>query len=139
MPQKSSNRDKRLTPQQERDVDIEIGFIEGVVRRDPKYVDALQVLGDNYTRRGRFADGLKVDEQLVTLMPNDALVHYNLACSFALTGQPAQAVAALHRALDLGYSDFNWLRRDPDLKSIRRHPLYRSIRDRVRALKVKIT
>lgn len=139
MPQNSSTRNKRLTPQQERDVDIEIGFIEGVVRRDPHYVDALQVLGDNYTRRGRFADGLKVDEQLATLMPKDALVHYNLACSFALTDQPERAVASLHRALDLGYADFNWLRRDPDLRGIRRHPLYRSIRDRIRAMKVKVT
>jgi tetratricopeptide (TPR) repeat protein len=138
MPQKSNSREKRLTPQQERDVDIEIGFIEGVVRRDPNYVDALQVLGDNYTRRGRFADGLKVDEQLATLMPADALVQYNLACSCALTDQPERAVAALHRALDLGYSDFNWLRRDPDLRGIRRHPLYRSIRDRIRSMQVKI-
>lgn len=139
MPQNSSTRNKRLTPQQERDVDIEIGFIEGVVRRDPHYVDALQVLGDNYTRRGRFADGLKVDEQLATLMPHDALVHYNLACSFALTTQPERAVASLHRALDLGYADFNWLRRDPDLRGIRRHPLYRSIRERIRAMKIKVT
>jgi predicted Zn-dependent protease len=139
MPQKSSHSDRRLTPQQERDVDIEIGFIEGVIRRDPHYVDALQVLGDNYTRRGRFTDGLRVDEQLSALVPNDPLVHYNLACSCALTNQPERAVAALHRALDLGYSDFNWLRRDPDLRSLRRHPLYRSIRDRIRAMRVKTT
>jgi hypothetical protein len=139
MPQKSSHREKRLTPQQERDVDIEIGFIEGVVRRDPHYVDALQVLGDNYTRRGRFADGLKVDEQLAVLMPEDALVQYNLACSLALTDQPERAVAALHRALDFGYRDFNWLRRDPDLRGIRRHPLYRTVRDRIRAMQVKVT
>jgi hypothetical protein len=139
MPQKSSDREKRLTPQQERDVDIEIGFIEGVVRRDPQYVDALQILGDNYTRRGRFADGLRIDEQLATLMPKDALVHYNLACSCALTGQAERAVASLHRALDLGYRDFNWLRRDPDLRGIRRHPLYRTVRERVRAMQVKIS
>ncbi len=138
MPQKSSTRQKRLTPQQERDVDIEIGFIEGVVRRDPHYVDALQVLGDNYTRRGRFTDGLKVDEQLATLMPADALVHYNLACSYALTDQPERAIASLHRALDLGYCDFNWLRRDPDLRSIRRSPLYRSVRERIRSMQIKV-
>jgi hypothetical protein len=139
MPQKSTDREKRLTPQQERDVDIEIGFIEGVVRRDPRYVDALQILGDNYTRRGRFEDGLRIDEQLATLMPNDALVHYNLACSCALTSQPERAVASLHRALDLGYRDFNWLRRDPDLRGIRRHRLYRSIRERIRAMQVGIS
>src|SRR5437773_1092415 len=80
-------RSKKMTREQERNLDIEIGFLEGVVRRDPGYIDALQILGDNYTRRGRFEDGLKVDEQLVRLRPGDALVHYNLACSCSLTEQ----------------------------------------------------
>jgi hypothetical protein len=43
-------------------------------------------------------------------------------------------VAALHQALDLGYRDFKWLRRDPDLRKLRRHPLYKSVRERVRAM-----
>ena len=104
-----------MTREQERSLDIEIGFLEGVVRRDPAYIDALQILGDNYTRRGRFQDGLKVDEQLVRLRPADALVHYNLACSYSLTEQFEAAAAALNRALDLGYRDFKWLAKDPDL------------------------
>src|SRR2546429_6828412 len=72
MPPKRSNK---LTREQERDLDIEIGFIEGVVRRAPGFIEALQILGDDYTRRGRFADGLKLDEQLARLRPDDALVH----------------------------------------------------------------
>ena len=139
MPQKSSSREKRLTPQQVIDYENDIGFILCVVRRIPHYVDGVPVRGDNYTRRGRFADGLKVDEQLAVLMPTDALVQYNLACSCALTDQPERAVACLHRALDFGYRDFNWLRRDPDLRGIRRHPLYRTVRDRIRAMQVKVT
>src|SRR5206468_2216808 len=95
-------RPTKLTRQQERDLDIEIGFIEGVVRRAPGFIEALQILGDDYTRRGRFGDGLKLDEQLARLRPDDALVQYNLACSYSLTGQPAAAAVALHRALDLG-------------------------------------
>ena len=111
-----------MTREQERNLDIEIGFLEGVVRRDPGYIDALQILGDNYTRRGRFEDGLKVDEQLVRLRPGDALVYYNLACSYSLTEQFESAAAALNRALDLGYRDFKWLSKDPDLAKLRKHP-----------------
>src|SRR2546429_1932870 len=107
-------RSKKMTREQERSLDIEIGFLEGVVRRDPAYIDALQILGDNYTRRGRLEDGLKVDEQLVRLRPADALVHYNLACSYSLTAQFVAAAAELYRALDLGYRDFKWLAKDPD-------------------------
>ena len=127
-----------MTREQERNLDIEIGFLEGVVRRDPGYIDALQILGDNYTRRGRFEDGLKVDEQLVRLRPGDALVYYNLACSYSLTEQFESAAVALNRALDLGYRDFKWLSKDPDLAKLRKHPLYKKIRARIKAMEIKI-
>jgi len=133
-----SKRSKKMTREQERNLDIEIGFLEGVVRRDPGYIDALQILGDNYTRRGRFEDGLKVDEQLVHLRPGDALVHYNLACSYSLTEQFESAAVALNRALDLGYRDFKWLSKDPDLAKLRKHPLYKKIRARIKAMEIKI-
>ncbi|SVE64160.1 uncharacterized protein METZ01_LOCUS517014, partial [marine metagenome] len=71
---------KKLSQQQERDLDIEIDFLEGVVERDRNYVEALQLLGDNYTRRGRYREGLSVDRRLVRLCPSDPLVYYNLAC-----------------------------------------------------------
>ena len=48
MPKKVASR-KSLTRQEKRDLDIEIGFLEGVVDRDPSFVDALQLLGDDYT------------------------------------------------------------------------------------------
>jgi len=131
-------RSTKLTREQERDLDIEIGFIEGVVRRAPGFVEALQILGDDYTRRGRFAEGLKLDEQLARLRPDDALVHYNLACSYSLTGQYAAAAAALQRALDLGYRDFKWLAKDPDLATFRKHQLYKKIRARIKAMEIRI-
>jgi len=131
---KKTDTNRQISRREARDLDIEIGFLEGVVRRDPEYVDALQILGDVYTRRGRYTKGLEVDLRLSRLRPEDALTHYNLACSLALTGEASQAIAVLHRALDLGYRDFKWLRRDPDLRGIRRHPLYREIRERLRLM-----
>lgn len=136
MPPKSSSRQK-LSPKELRDLDIEIEFIAGVVRRAPDYVEALQVLGDDYTRRGRFADGLDVDEQLVRLRPSDPLTHYNLACSYALTIRFNDAVNSLERALALGYNDFKWISRDPDLRRLRRHPLFKKIREQIKARRSK--
>ena len=92
MPAKSSARKKTASASQ-RDLDTQIEFMEGLVRRDPDYVDALQLLGDHYTQRGRFADGLKVDERLARLEPGNAVVFYNLACSYSLTDQFDRAVA----------------------------------------------
>ena len=92
MPNKPNVR-RKLTRREQRDLDIEIEFIAGVVRRDPAYVEALQVLGDDYTRRGMHDEGLRIDEQLAQLRPKDAMVLYNLACSYSLAGHSARAVA----------------------------------------------
>ena len=65
---------KKLNRAEQRDLDTKIEFIEGLVRRDPDYVDALQILGDHYTQRGRITEGLKVDERLARLEPENPLV-----------------------------------------------------------------
>ncbi len=137
MPKKMFSSRKKLTRQEIRNLDVEISFLGGIVRRDPDFVEALQILGDAYTRRGEFSEGLKVDEQLARLRPDDALVHYNLACSLSLTEQLGEAAVSLETALRLGYRDFKWIAADPDLRNLRRAALYRKIRAKVRELKVQ--
>ena len=122
----------------QRDLDAKIEFMEGLVRRDPDYVDALQLLGDHYTQRGRYAEGLKVDERLARLEPRSSLVFYNLACSFSLMEQFDRAALALEKALQLGYRDFRWLAKDPDLRKLRQQPIYRDIETKIRRMKVKV-
>jgi Flp pilus assembly protein TadD len=132
--QKKFKSSRRSSLSSLRDLDIEIGFLEGLLRRDPHDTEALRILGDDYTRRGRVADGLRVDEQLTRLSPDDPAAFYNLGCSYSLAGEFELASAALHRALDLGYRDFRWLSRDPDLARFRKHPLYRRLRVRVKEI-----
>ena len=131
-----SNPRKKTNRASQRDLDTKITFLAGIVRRDPDYVDALQLLGDHYTQRGLFLEGLKVDERLAQLEPTSSLVFYNLACSYSLTDQFDRAVQALDRALDLGYRDFTWLARDPDLKKLRKHPAFEDLKTKIQTLKV---
>ena len=137
MPVKSSAR-KKPSPASQRELDTKIEFMEGLVRRDPDYVDALQLLGDHYTQRGRYHEGLKVDERLARLDSENALVFYNLACSYSLTDQFECAALALVKALSLGYRDFAWLAKDPDLKEFRQQPAYDQIKDQIRRMKTKV-
>jgi tetratricopeptide (TPR) repeat protein len=134
MAKKMRNDREGMDTRQQRDLDIEIGFLEGLVRRDPANIEALKILGDDYTRRGRYGEGLGIDLQLVDLRPEEPLTHYNLACSHALLEQWEPAVRALHRALDRGFRDFRWLSRDPDLRRLRRRTIFQTIRQRIRTL-----
>ena len=138
MVEKDSSR-RKLTGAENRDLDIRISFMEGLIRRDAGYVEVLRVLGDDYTHRGRFADGLRVDEQLSQLLPADPLVHYNLACSHSLNGNFDQAATALNRALVLVYRDLKWITQDPCLSDFRQHPLYSGIRAKVRGMQMNET
>ncbi len=138
MPERQTAKSKRLTRREVRELDIKIAFMEGIVLRDPKYVEALQILGDHYTQRGRYDHSLKVDQTLSRLEPRNPLVFYNLACSYSLNKEFGLAAAALEKALSLGYCDFKWLARDPDLRRLRQHPVYRNIEDKIRKMKVKV-
>ena len=138
MPEKCRARVKKLTRKETNDLEVKIAFMEGIVRRAPRYVEALQILGDHYTQRGNYAHSLKVDQRLSRLEPRNPLVFYNLACSYSLTGELDLATSALEKALALGYRDFKWLARDPDLRLLRKHPSYRNIQDKIRRMKVKI-
>jgi tetratricopeptide (TPR) repeat protein len=139
MPKKTSSPRRKPTLQELRDLDVEILFLEGLVQRDSRYIEALQILGDDYTRRGRFQDGLRIDERLCRLRPRDPMVHYNLACSYSLTQQCALAAQALDTAINLGYNDFDWMARDPDLQPLRDHAGYKKIQAKIRCLFVKET
>jgi tetratricopeptide (TPR) repeat protein len=136
MPAKNTAR-KKMSRVEQRELDTKIEFIEGLVRRDPNYVDALQILGDHYTQRGRINEGLQVDERLARLEPRNPLVFYNLACSYSLSGEIDQAANALERALQLGYRDFDWLAKDPDLKPLRGHAAFDDLKAKIRQLKAK--
>lgn len=131
------NSANKLSSREQRDLDIEIQFLEGVVRRDRRYVEALQLLGDDYTRRGRFKDGLQVDRRLARLCPEDPLVHYNLACSFSLTEEFRKSAHALRKAIQRGYRDFDHLRRDSDLEPLRQTDLYAAIEQEIAELEAE--
>jgi tetratricopeptide (TPR) repeat protein len=98
---------------------VEMDFLERVMARLPHDVDVLEALGDLYTRVGRYEDGLEVDRKLASLEPDDMTIWYNLACSLALLKRRDSALQALKRAVELGYTDHEWMRRDRDLDSLR--------------------
>lgn len=112
---------------QKEDIDFEIKFYEGVLKRLPNFVPVLIVLGDLYTRKGCFEEGLRMDLRLSRLRRDDALVHYNLACSYSLLNRTDEALVSVKRAVELGYADFSYMQRDPDLANLRLDKRFREL------------
>ena len=112
-------------------LDFEIQFFEGLIKRDPHYIEALRILGDAYTKKGLYEKGLEIDTLLAQLCPHDGTVMYNLACSLALIGKIDEAFATLEKAISNGYTDLKWMNRDRDLESLRNDPRFGKIRQKL--------
>jgi tetratricopeptide (TPR) repeat protein len=107
--------------------EFEIRFFESILKRNPRYADVIELLGELYTRNGRISDGLRMDRRLVRLKPDNPTAYYNLACSLALKERKAEAMETLHKAISLGYSDYDWLMQDPDLDGLKSYPGFRKL------------
>jgi tetratricopeptide (TPR) repeat protein len=100
-------------------LEFEIDFFEKLTNEHPDFTDALIALGEAYTRRGWHDKGLDVDSRLVKLKPSDPIVWYNLACSLSLLKRLDESLDALRKAIELGYDDFSYIGKDPDLSALR--------------------
>jgi tetratricopeptide (TPR) repeat protein len=125
----SSNTKKSLDKRHR----VEIEFLEALRRRCPSHEPIIEALGHMYTRVGRIEEGLAMDLELARLKPAEPENWYNLACSYSLLGQKDKAIQCVERAVHLGYSDFDWMSRDEDLRLIRDDPRFLRIIKKARA------
>lgn len=114
---------------------FEIKFVEELVKTRPNFVQALFVLGDAYTRKGFYKEGLEIDKRLVKLRPDDPIVYYNLACSLSLLGDVKGALKALKKAVLLGYDDLGYILEDKDLENLRKTEAFKNFLDKLKNLK----
>lgn len=103
---------------------FEITFYEKILSENPKHADVLIALAEAYTLDRQYQKGLELDKRLARLFPKDPTVRYNLACSYALTENEGKAISHLEKAIALGYSDFEHLKRDSDLKILHQNPRF---------------
>ncbi|MDP2922595.1 MAG: hypothetical protein Q8O30_02585 [Candidatus Omnitrophota bacterium] len=114
--------------------DFEIKFYEGLLEKKPNFVEALISLGDAYTRKGFYQEGLEVDRKLTKLKPEDPIVHYNFSCSLSLVEEVEQALKELKKAVLLGYDDFDYILRDCDLENLRKHPQFKDFFEKIKRI-----
>jgi tetratricopeptide (TPR) repeat protein len=107
--------------------DFELDFFAALLERRPDYVEALKAHAKNLAMAKRHQEGLQIDWRITRLKPQDALAHYNLACSYALLKRPDQSLKTLRRAVELGYRDFRYMCEDHDLDSVRQDPRFRQL------------
>lgn len=91
---------------------------------NPRFAPAYILLGSILKRPGHLEDSVTACKKALLLDPDCQAAYYDLACYYALLGKGDQSLAAIEMALCKGFSDFDWLGKDPDLESLRTHPEY---------------
>ncbi len=96
------------------------------VRRDPEATHARVLLGVALIRQGEAEAGIAQAERALALAPEDGRITYNLACAYALGGQPERAIEHIKKVVEnLGRYNADWPREDPDLAALHDHPEFK--------------
>jgi len=83
--------------------------------RRMSYAVTLAILGD--------AEKAKTEgEKAIELSPNDPIMMYYGACLYSRLDEKKRAVELITDAVNHGYVNFEWIKRDPDFENIRSEP-----------------
>jgi Flp pilus assembly protein TadD len=110
-----------------KDYDNAIKEFSRAIELAPSYSVAYANRGVAYMQQKKFNKALDDLKKASELSPKDKMAHYNLAALYALQGQKDRALDSLDTALELGFDQYDALRTDPDLTSIRDNPEFRKV------------
>ncbi len=100
----------------------QMAALERQLELAPDDVRARILLASRYADMKREEEAVRQTEMAVALRPGDSNILYNAACTFGLLGRKREALDMLKRACDVGFRDFVWAARDPDLACVHEDP-----------------
>jgi serine/threonine protein kinase/Tfp pilus assembly protein PilF len=99
-----------------------VQVLETHLAKVPEDARARVLLSNDYGIMGRIDEAVREANLAMSLRPNDALVLYNIACTFCGLSKKEEAMSALRKAWENGFRDADWARRDPDLAILHDDP-----------------
>ncbi len=73
-------------------------------------------------RLGRLEEAKEEMHKGIIQNPDDPIIIYNAACFYALMGDLTTSIENLKKAMDNGFGNYEYIKHDPDLNSIRKEP-----------------
>jgi len=92
---------------------------ERVLSQNPESIEAVYDLATLYADQGQYPTAIAYMKQTIVLQPENPAHDYNIACLYAIQKMPVAAMSYLKKALGKGYTNWNLIRTDDDLQSIR--------------------
>jgi serine/threonine protein kinase/Flp pilus assembly protein TadD len=105
----------------------EIGVLQQQLLGVPEDVRARILLACDYASTGREEEAIRELQKAVDLRPHDSNILYNAACTYGVMKRKAEAIEMLRRAKAAGYTNPDWIRRDPDLACLHGEPEFEKL------------
>jgi len=102
------------------------------LERHPEDARAVYLTGLCLIRLDERERGLEWIERARQLDPSDGGTLYNIACAYAVAGRADEALDTLEQALDRSITNLAWIANDPDWATLRDHPRFQALLDRLR-------
>lgn len=83
---------------------------------------AHQFYGFTLKRLGRLEEAKIEMQKGIEQNPNDPIIIYNAACFYALIDDKKAAIENLKRAINVGFGNYEYVKHDPDLNSLKKEP-----------------
>lgn len=117
---------ERLGEKEKYDVGVRtlVQFFPGYLSRHPDDARAHMFSAITLTQAGKLDEAKIEAARALELSPGDPLMMYNAACFYARLGEKNLALETLKNAVTSGFEFYEWIKRDPDLESIRSEPEY---------------
>lgn len=80
---------------------------------------------------GKHERGLEWAMRAFENNPEESAVNYNVACTYAQLGHVEKGIDYLDKAITLGFQHKEWIENDPYLNSMRSHPRFQAILERL--------
>lgn len=112
--------------------DSALSSLEAAVRENPDEPNNHTSLGTAYALLGRKADAIREGERAVAMRGDDGFqgpgLRYSLARIYQVVGEPVKAIEQFDRLLRVpSLISAGWLRADPSLAELRRHPRFQRL------------
>ena len=116
-----------------------LGVMERHVELYPEDARALYLGATAWLLHGERDRCLDWLGRALAIDPEETTILYNAACTYSLMGEKDQALSLLETAVHNGYGHKEWLENDPDFASLRDHPRFQALIQRLSVANVKST
>jgi tetratricopeptide (TPR) repeat protein len=97
-------------------------FYPSYLLRHPDDARAHQFYALTLKRLGRLEEAKEEMHKGIKLNRNDPIIIYNAACFYAMIGDKKTSIENLKKAIDNGFGNYEYIKHDPDLHSLRKEP-----------------